>query len=64
MWETCPLKLLVADTQGAVWLVLCTGQIVSVADRHAGPQVGSDVSAELLEGSKEELRKGEDNLNS
>lgn len=48
----------------AVWLVLCTGQIVSVADRHAGHQVGGDVPAELLEASKEELRKGEDNLNS
>ena len=44
-------------------VVLCTGQ-TSVADRLAGHQVGSDLSAELLELSKQELRKGKENLNS
>lgn len=41
-------------------VVVGTGKIILVADRLAG----SNTSAKLLEVSKEELRKGKENLNS
>lgn len=46
------LKLLAADRQWVVELVVCTGRIVSVVNRHAGHQAGSDLSAVLLEVTK------------